>query len=288
MSKRLHLLPALLVLLLCHGAWASRLLADELGRKVEVPDHPHRIVCLAPSVTDAVFALGAGADVVAISDYTKYPAEALKKPSVGSTLRPSVETILALHPDLVLGIETKGQTESAEQITRLGVPVYLVNPQGLSGILHSVTSLGQALNLEPQAARLDASLSARIEAVRTRVGGKPVVSVFMPIWYDPIITIGKHAFITEIIAAAGGRSITDDLAEDWPRVSMEAIVARAPQALLLTRGGKTNFDVLKDRPGWSGLPAVRARRAFYVDDRIELPSPVAIDALEELARQFHP
>ena len=110
----------------------------------------------------------------------------------------------------------------------------------------------------------------------------------MPVWYDPITTIGKHAFITEIIVAAGGRSVTDDIAADWPQVSMEAVMQRAPEALLLVRGGKTSLDVLKDRPGWSALPAVQARRAYYVDDRIDFPSPVAIDALEDLAHEFHP
>ncbi len=273
---------------LAGSAPASRTLTDELGRKVVVPDHPHRIVCLAPNVTDTVFALGAAADVVAVSDYSKYPAEALRKPSIGDTLHPSSETILALHPDLVLGIATEGQTESAEQIARLGVPVFLVDPQGLAGILHSVADLGHAIDRDKEANTLLAGLKQRIAAVRAAVRGKPVPSVFVPIWYDPVITIGKHAFITEIIETAGGRSITDDLAADWPQIGMEAVIARAPGALLLVRDGKTTFDVLKDRPGWSTLPAVRNRRVFYVDDRIDLPSPVAIDALEELARQFHP
>jgi iron complex transport system substrate-binding protein len=110
----------------------------------------------------------------------------------------------------------------------------------------------------------------------------------MPIWYDPITTIGKHAFITEIIEAAGGRSVTDDISADWPQVSMESVMQRAPEALVLVRGGKISLDVLKDRPGWSALPAVQARRVFYVDDRIDFPSPVAIDALEDLAHEFHP
>ncbi len=281
------LLPA--ILLACTGSsLASRALVDESGRRVEVPDHPHRVICLAPSVTDTVFALGADADVVAISSFTRYPAAALRKPSIGDTLQPSVETILAMHPDLILGIQTEGQSAAAGQLTQLGVPVFLVNPKGLGGILRSVRSIGHALNRDPQAAALVASLQARIEAVHAQVSGKPVPSVFTPIWYDPIITVGKHAFITEIIEAAGGRSITDDLQADWPQISMELVVARAPQALLLIRDSKVTLDVLKSRPGWSGLPAVQARRAFYVDDRIELPSPAAIDALEELARQFHP
>jgi iron complex transport system substrate-binding protein len=269
-------------------AQASRALTDETGRTVTVPDHPHRIICLTPSVTDTVYALGAGDDVVAISDYTKYPKAALTKPSVGELIQPSIERIVAFHPDLVIGNAPLGPSETAKQLERLGVTVYLVNPQGIAGILQAVRDLGAVLNRAPAATTLAASLAARVEAVRERTRNLPRPRVLMPIWYDPIMTIGKHAFITEIIATAGGRSVTDDLAADWPQISMEAVMQRAPEALLLVRGGKVSLDVLKDRPGWSALPAVQARRVFYVDDRIDFPSPVAIDALEDLAREFHP
>jgi ABC-type Fe3+-hydroxamate transport system substrate-binding protein len=267
---------------------ASRTLTDELGRKVIAPDHPHRVICLMPSVTDTVFALGAGADVVGISDYTKYPVDALKKPSVGDLIKPSIETILSLHPDLVIGVQPMGPLESTEQLERLGIPVFLVSPHGIAGILHSVESIGLALNRTPQADALAASLQHRVDIVRERTKVLPKPTVFMPIWYDPIITIGKHAFTTEIIEAAGGHSVTDDLSTDWPQVSLEIVLSRAPEALLLVRGGKTTLEVLRSRPGWSSVPAVQASRVYYVDGRIDFPSPVAIDALEDLAKEFHP
>jgi iron complex transport system substrate-binding protein len=269
-------------------AHANRILTDESGRKVTVPDHPHRVVCLLPSVTDTVFALGSGDDVVAVSDYTIYPPAALKKPSIGSLVKPSIETILSFHPDLVLGTEIPGSAETATQLEAVGIPVYLVDPRGLAGILHSVESIGQALNRGQQAAALNASLESRIEAVRTRTAGKPAPRVLVPIWYDPIITIGKHAFITEIIEAAGAKSVTDDLIPDWPQISLEAVVTRAPDSLLLIRGGKIDITVLQKRPGWSTLPAIRTGKIYYVDSGIQDPSPVAIDALEELAKEFHP
>jgi iron complex transport system substrate-binding protein len=276
------------VLCVALPARASRVLTDETGRTVSVPDHPHRIVCLTPSVTDTVYALGAGDDVVAISDYTKYPKAALSKPTVGDLIHPSIERIVAFHPDLVIGSAPLGQNDTTKQLERLGVAVYLVNPQGIAGILRAVRDLGDALHRGPAATALAASLAARVEAVRARTQNLPRPTVLMPIWYDPITTIGKHAFITEIIEAAGGRSVTDDISADWPQVSMESVMQRAPEALVLVRGGKISLDVFKDRPGWSALPAVQARRVFYVDDRIDFPSPVAIDALEDLAHEFHP
>jgi iron complex transport system substrate-binding protein len=283
-----RLLVFLSILTFVIPCWASRVLKDETGRSVTVPDHPHRIICLVPSITDSVFSLGAADDVVAISDYVKYPPEALLKPSVGSISNPSMETILSLHPDLVLGMPQSTQRSVLDQIQSLGIPVYLVDPHGLGGILQAITSLGQAINREPQAATVVARLQQRIAAVRASVQGKPVIKVFAPVSYDPVITIGKGAFITEIIERAGGESITSDLAQEWPQISMEAVVARAPEALLLVRGGRITIDILKDRPGWNALSAVRERRVYFVDKRIEFPSPVAIDALEDLAKEFHP
>jgi iron complex transport system substrate-binding protein len=285
--RRLLGIVSLLALLVIPCS-ASRTLTDELGRTVVVPDHPHRVICLMPSVTDTVFALGAGDDVVAISDYTKYPVEAAKKPSVGDLIKPSIETIVSLHPDLVIGVQPKGTMDTTVQLERLGIPIFLVNPMGLAGILHSVGTVGAALNRSAQATALVSSLQIRIDAVKARTKGLPAPTVFMPVWYDPITTIGRHAFTTEIIAAAGGRSVTDDMVPDWPQISMEVVLARAPQALLLVRGGKITLHLLQDRAGWNTLAAVREQRVYYVDDRINFPSPVAIDALEDLAKQFHP
>jgi len=282
---------ALLLLVLLTAAvtaQASRVLTDETGRTVTVPDHPHRVVCLVPSITDTVFALGSGDDVVAVSDYTTHPPEALKKPSIGGLVKPSIETILSFHPDLVLGMSIPGARETAALLQNVGVPVYLVDPHGLSGILRSVGSVGEALNRMPQAAALNASLSKRIEAVRVRSAGKPAPRVLVPVWYDPIITIGKNAFISQIVETAGAKSVTDDLLPDWPEVSMETVVTRAPEALVLIRGGKLSMEMLRNRPGWNSLPAIQSGRVYYVDTGIQEPSPVAIDALEELAREFHP
>ena len=124
--------------------------------------------------------------------------------------------------------------------------------------------------------------------MRQRVHGKPSVKVLMLVWYDPIITVGKDAYITQLIEIAGGHSVTGDISQEWPQVSLEAVLARAPEALLLVRGSKMSLDAIRSRPGWTSLPAVRDKRIYYVDDRIEYPSPVAFDALEDLAKQFYP
>jgi iron complex transport system substrate-binding protein len=287
-TLRLALMPIVLITLGTLPCWASRVLVDELGRKVTVPDHPHRILCLTPSITDAVFALGAADDVIAVTDYVEFPAEARKKPSVGSISTPSMEMVIALHPDLLLAVPQFTQQSVLDRFQRMGLPVYMVEPHGVAGILHSIGSLGQATGREAQASVLIARLQQRIDAVRLQVRGKPVVSVFLPVSYDPVITIGKGAFIADMIDIAGGRSITDDLNQEWGHISMEAVIARAPEALLMMREGSVTPAILKTRPGWNSLAAVRSGRVYFIDRRMDLPSPVAIDALEDLARQFHP
>jgi iron complex transport system substrate-binding protein len=282
---RMALLAMLVAVAPCH---ASRIVTDEAGRAVTVPDHPRRIVSLVPNITDDVYSLGAGDDVVGISDFTEYPAEARSKPVVGTITDPSIEAIVALRPDLILGTPYANNQNALDALQRLGIPVFLIDPHGVEGILRSLTALGSALNRQAEAAALVSRLNQRIDAVRARVQGKPVVRGFMPVSYDPVFTIGRGSYITELVSLAGGRSITDDLKQEWPEISLEAVIARAPEALLMLRGGSTTLASLEKRPGWKLLPAVRNRRVYYVDKRIDFPSPVAIDALEELAREFHP
>jgi iron complex transport system substrate-binding protein len=267
---------------------ASRQVTDQLGRVVTMPDHPHRIVCIIPSVVDDAYALGAGDDIIAISDYTRFPREATQKPSIGLPLTPSIEKIIALHPDLVLGSGDSNRNETVLQLERLGIPIFMLNPHGIEGVLTSIIFLGDALNRQDRARTVVTGLRARLANVRLHSRQFQAIPVFVPIWYSPVISIGRRAFMTEIIEAAGARSVTDDIAEEWPQVSLEAVVARAPQALILKDDAKMTFEMLAQLPGWNQLPAIQNHRVYYTDERIELPSVVMFDAMEDLAKQLHP
>lgn len=275
------------MLCLSMPAFAARMVIDELGRTVAIPDHPHRLVCLMPNVVDDVYALGAGSDVVAVPDYTKYPAQAKDKPSIGLPLSPSIETIVSLHPDLVLASGDLNHISTVNELEKLGIPVFVVNPHGIEGIYKSIESLGRALSREQAADKLVSGLRQREVRVRQSAQGKPSTKVLMLVWYDPIVTAGKDAYITNMIEIAGGDSITADVPQEWPEVSLEFVLGRAPEALLIARGSNVSLDAIRNRPGWLSLPAIRNNRTYYVDDRIEYPSPVAFDALEDLANQLH-
>src|SRR5262249_2449566 len=163
------------------------------------------------SITDMVFALGRGDDIVGITDYTKYPREARQKPSVGGVVDPSLEKLISLHPDLVLAIGDLNPADLVRAIEHLGLPIFVVHPHGLCDIYGSLENIGKAIDGQQQAAALVARLQAREAAVRQRVAGKIRPTVFFLLWADPIMTAGRGAFITELIETAGGKSVTAGL-----------------------------------------------------------------------------
>jgi len=271
------------------SASAARLVKDELGRSVSLPDRVHRVICLTPSVTDTVYAIGGGADIAGITDYTHYPPQAEReKPSVGDILHPSLEKIAALHPDLAIAVATLNSAETVQAIERLGIPVFLVTDSGLTALYRSISSIGLALGREHEAALLVAQLRTRERRVRARAaqaGRGP--SVFLVLSLDPCITAGRGAFITELISAAGARSITRDLPQDWLRVSLETMISRRPDYMLVFEDSPFGLAEMRQRPGWNAFAAVRRGRVLRIDDRLQFPSPVAFDALEDFAREIH-
>jgi len=270
------------------SASAARLVQDDVGRRVSVPDHAHRVICLTPSITDTVYAIGGGEDIAAITDYTHYPPQAaLQKPSIGDLLHPSLEKIAALHPDLVIAVATLNSAETVQAIERIGIPVFLVTDRGLAGLYRSISSIGLALGREREAALVVGQLRARERRVRSQAaqaGRGP--SVFLVLSLDPCITAGRGAFITELISVAGARPITRDLAQDWLRVSLEAMIARKPDYVLVFEDSPFGLAEMRQRAGWKSLNAVQLGRIIRIDDRLQFPSPVAFDALEAFARQI--
>jgi ABC-type Fe3+-hydroxamate transport system substrate-binding protein len=277
-------------LILVAQCLSSRELIDELGRHVDAPQDPRRIICLAPSITETVFALGRGEDVIGVTDYTEYPPEAHRKTSVGGLIDPSIEKIVSLHPDLVLATREINRRETVEELERLGISVFVINPQGLKGILASILDIGKALNCSREAEALARQLEEKGRRVAARVAELPRPKVFVLIWHDPVVTAGSKAFITEVISAAGGESATADIPQAWPRISLEEVLHRSPDFLLLVRGSHQGItlDELKQRAGWNRLKAVRENRVIHVDERLQHSSPLVFDALEDLARKLHP
>jgi iron complex transport system substrate-binding protein len=277
-----------LLLILSCSAWAAHMERDETGRTVAVPDHVHRVISLAPSLTNTIYALGAQNDLVGITDYTTYPPQAPRqKPSVGAVVNPSLERIVALHPDIVLALPEFNGAETIAGLQRLGIPVFLFATGDIANIYRSVEGVGRVMGREQEAAALIAQLRAREAKVRAQSEGKSRLPVVLVLSIDPLITAGRNAFITQMITAAGARSVTDDLKQDWLQMNVEAILPRQPDYILLMKDGPVSLKDMQRSPGWNSLPAVQRGRVIILDGRIQIPAPVAFDGLEDLARQIH-
>jgi len=277
-----------LLLLLTSCAWAAHMVRDDAGRTVAVPDHVHRLVSLSPSLTNTVYALGGENDLVGITNYTVYPPEAARaKPSVGAVVNPSLERIVALHPDMVLALPEFNGAETIAGLQRVGIPVFLFRTGNLSNIYRTIDSVGQIMGREQQATTLIASLRARESKVRAQAESGPKPTVLLALTVDPLITAGRNAFITEMIEAAGAKSVTDDRPQEWSQMSIEAVLPRKPDYILVMKDGPVKLQDMQHRAGWSSLEAVQKGRIVIVDDRIQVPGPVAFEGLEDLARQIH-
>lgn len=269
---------------------AGRAVTDETGRRVTIPDHPERVVSLAPSITETLYALGLGGSLVGDTDYCDFPPEAKLKPHVGAVLNPSLEKIVALKPDLVLGSVEANRRETVDQLERLGIPLYGVTAHSLDDTLRTIRDLGDVMGQEARAQAMVASLTQRIEAVERRAAGQPRPKVLFVTWYRPLITAGPHTFVADVIRRAGGVSIADDLTGDWPRLSLEQVLARDPDVILFPKSESFSpgLNEIARLPGWKDLRAVKQRRIYFVSEAIVHPSPRLVDALEEVAGILHP
>jgi iron complex transport system substrate-binding protein len=268
----------------------ARILTDETGRRVMVPDHPQRLVSLAPNITETVFALGLGDKTVGDTNYCDYPVAAKSKPHVGASLNPSLEAIVALKPDLVLGTPGANRRETADQLEKLGIPLYGVTAHSLEGTMEMIADLGRVLDCEDAAHRLVDSLRKRINAVDLRVKGKPQPKVLFVVWYRPLQTAGPRSFINDVIRRAGGQSISEGLQGEWPRVSLEEVLRLDPDVILFpsTESFSPPLEEFQQMPGWRDLRAVKERRLYSVSEAIIHPSPRLVDALEQVTEVLHP
>jgi iron complex transport system substrate-binding protein len=279
-----------LVFLFSATVVSARVVTDQTGRKVNLPDHPRRLVSIAPSITETLYELGLGGRLVGDTDYCDYPLEARTLPHVGALLNPSLEKIVELKPDLVLGTDEANRRETADQLEHLGIPLYGVTAHTVRGTLQSLEDLGRILDWDQPTENLVASLRARVAAVEKLVQGKPRPKVLFVVWYRPLITVGKQTFISSVIQCAGGDSISDDLRGEWPHMGLEEVLARSPDIILFpqTEAFAPGLDEFQKLPGWRDLAAVKQNHLYFVAETIMRPSPRLIDALENVANILHP
>ena len=268
---------------------------DDLGREVTISALPQRIVSLAPSNTEILFAIGAGDQVVGVTEYDNYPPEAKTREKVGgfSAKSISVEKIVALKPDLVFSAG-KIQQPVIEALEQVNIPVVALAARTFDEVYKDIELAGRLTGHEKEATQVVDQMKRRIAAVQKKVAAIPPekrLTVFWEVWDEPLITAGPGTFIGQMIEMAGGVNIFDDVTEDWPQVSAEEVVKRNPDVIMGpdTHGDKLTPEQIAQRPGWDQIKAVRNGRIHLINgDIASRPGPRLADALEAIAQALYP
>jgi iron complex transport system substrate-binding protein len=268
---------------------------DGLNRTVKLNGTPQRIVSLAPSNTEILFAVGAGKQVVGRDSFSDYPPEAKSLKDIGGSMgKYDTEAIVALHPDLVLAGEIN-TPELVKSLQQLGLTVYyLPNPTTLEGMFANLETVGQLTGHSSAAATLVNSLKKRVAAVDAKI--KPLN--YVPTVYyeldatDPTkpYTAGPGTFVDLLISRGGGVNVGKSLTSQWAQISLEQLVISNPSIIILGDSAYgTTADSVKLRPGWSGLAALQNGQIYPFDDNlVSRPGPRLVDGLEALAKLLHP
>lgn len=270
---------------------APRNVTDEVGRAITVPAQVKRVVSLAPNLTETVYALGLEDLLVGDATFCDTPDAAKSKPHVGNPQNPSIEAIVALHPDLVLATTSINEPETADALKRLGIPVYTTDPHTVRAMLDSTSHIAGVMGAAQQGEEVVRKLQQRLDALHARLSDRPMVHVLFIVWLDPLQSIGQGTFIADALRWAGAESaITSD--QPWPHLSIEEVVRVQPDYIVFAEnhlGAATDeLADLRARPVWRDLDAVETGHVLNISEEIERPSPGLVDVIEQLGRNVHP
>ena len=269
----------------------AKTLTDQLGRQVTVSDQPQRVISLAPSITEIVFALGQGHRLKGVTTYSDFPPEALKLPKVGSYVKLDLEKIVALKPDLCIAIKDGNPIAVARRLESLKIPVYAVNPGNLESVMQTVQEVGELLNVQEKADKLVQSMNLRIQKVKSLVAKTTYrPRVFFQIGVSPIVSVGTHTFSNELIVLAGGKNVAQGPIA-YPRYSIEQVLALSPEVIIITSMARVAIfkQVKAEWNRWPNMPAVRNHQIFIEDSNLfDRPTPRLVDGLELMVKLIHP
>ncbi len=282
-------LYSLLVAFFLSGPAYGAVFTDEVGRRVEIKPSPQRIISLAPSLTEALFALGLGERIAGVTTFCNYPPEALRKEKVGGYVTPSLERVVALKPDLVIG-PAEGELRSfVGELTRLGTAVYIINPRSVSDVLRSIRNIGDVTSASSRAVEVVAAMQKKMQAVREKTNGLPRPRVLHVLAHNPLISSGKDTFVGDLIRLAGGTNIAESAGGKHPHLSMEEVIAQNPEVILLSSMKSEQAGHKEWWRRWREISAVRSNRIYTMDsDLILRSSPRIVDGLVDVAKALHP
>jgi iron complex transport system substrate-binding protein len=259
----------------------TRELRDDLGRTVRVPEKIDRAISLAPSLTEMIYAIGAGDRLLGVTTYCNYPTETAKVEKVGDTQTPNIERIIALKPQVIF-ISTASQLEAfSRTLDEQDIAVYVIDAKSLEGVFKNLKTLGELFGRSDDAEKLVDGLAVRAKLVRDQASAQEErPRVFIQISNEPLFTIGNDSFLTELIDQAGGVSATRDVPSAYPKLSKETAAALDPEVIILS----DSEDNLEPNAALKNSTAVREGRVYRINaDIISRPGPRLVDALEQIA-----
>jgi iron complex transport system substrate-binding protein len=272
--------------LMMAGAFAG---CDGRANTMQTRGGSLRVVSLAPAITETLFALGAGPQVVGVSQYCDYPPEVLKLPKIGTFLTPNIEAIAGLRPTIVIGLQTSSDLREIHALKEMGFSVLMVDDNSIAGIEASIRTIGDALGRRPDANALLDQIRFQIGAIEERLRGVPDRRVLMVVGHQPMVAVGGGTYLDELLKMARATNIAADSAQTWPRLSLEYIIAMRPQVIL---DGQMGTDPNSPSSFWakySTIPAVHDDRVVgYPENPTLHPGPRIAQTLELLARLIHP
>ena len=271
--------------------WALILLLSNLS--ASAGETSRRIVSLAPGFSETLIALGLVERIVGVTTSSDYLKELRSKKRVGVYMKPSLEGIVVLRPDLVLATGYVGQGQVVRNLRGLGIRVETFSyREGLEGIFEMVRRIGRLCACREKSDALIRKMQETVAQTRQMCVGLKRPRVYVEVGYNPLFSCGKGSFIDELIELAGGENIAGDIDKPYPRLSCEFIIRRNPEIIIFPYMGRNYAkEAVKKREGWHGICAVREGRLY--DDigpqTITIPSPnLVLKGLPELAKRIHP
>jgi iron complex transport system substrate-binding protein len=254
--------------------------------------HPERIVSLAPSITEVLFALGLDSEIVGVTEHCNYPEKALSRPKVGSFITGDVERIITMNPDLIIATRDGNSEHTISLLEELGFPIATYQPSTLEEVLDQILVLGRVTGREDRARSIVQEYRGKMALVKERVRGAQVVSVLFAYGRYPLILAGRLTFADDMIRLAGGRNIAADSRIPYPHFSLEEVLARGPEVIIdVSMGSDASAQRAAEKhwSRWPEIPAVKAHRIYVLDqDLLARPGPRLFEGLLMLAKSLHP
>jgi iron complex transport system substrate-binding protein len=259
---------------------------DDFGDTIRLASQPTRIVSLNPTTTEILFAIGAGSRLVGRSEYDAWPDSARFIPALGAGIRPNVEAVLAVRPDLVLLYGSEDNRPAAKRLRDAGIVTAAFKVDSIAEFERLTRLLGRMVGDSARGALVADTVRRTLDSVRALTSRLRRVTVVIPAWNEPLLVIGGGSFMTELVNIAGGRNVYDSIAAPSPTVTFEDILRRNPEFVLV---GPESAERLRAMAKWRTLPAVRAGRMLVFDTaRVLRPATRLGEGALSIARLLHP